>query len=160
MVGTRLAKKIMRRLRFPSREVKKVENLVQYHMYPLHEEITKKTIRRWLNRMEPENFRDFLRVRLADRHGNRRTGKGFEPGFYRTVRLLREIEKSREAFSMRDLAVNGKDLMKAGIQPGPGMGRILEGLLERVLDEPGLNQKNILIRLAKEIEAEEGKTFS
>ncbi len=61
---------------------------------------------------------------------------------------------------MRDLAVNGKDLMKAGIQPGPGMGRILDGLLERVLDEPGLNQKNILIRLAKEIEAKEGNAFS
>ena len=53
------------------------------------------------------------------------------------------------AFSLKDLAVKGKDLVAAGFEPGPRMGRILSALLEAVISEKVPNEKGELIEYAK-----------
>ena len=56
------------------------------------------------------------------------------------------------ALNMRDLAVNGRDLMsELGMKPGPELGKILEALLELVLHDPSLNTRESLLRAAREI---------
>ena len=61
---------------------------------------------------------------------------------------------SRAAFECRktrDLAINGNDIMREfGLAPGPVVGQVLSHLLEAVLDEPSVNQRESLIRLARE----------
>ena len=52
---------------------------------------------------------------------------------------------------MADLAVNGKDLIRYGLKPGPRFGRILEALLERVLEDPTLNDEDVLMAMAAEL---------
>jgi len=52
--------------------------------------------------------------------------------------------------STRDLAINGKDVMQEfGLAPGPLVGKVLNHLLEAVLDEPGLNRREVLLALVK-----------
>lgn len=64
----------------------------------------------------------------------------------RTERLLRE----GAVLSIKELAVNGEDLMTAGVPKGPKIGALQRYFLERVLDEPSLNQKNVLLSLLPE----------
>jgi poly(A) polymerase/tRNA nucleotidyltransferase (CCA-adding enzyme) len=65
------------------------------------------------------------------------------------VRVQEEITAAN-AFSLRDLKVDGNDIMKElDIPPGPRVGQILNALFERVLDEPQLNSREKLIELAK-----------
>jgi hypothetical protein len=67
------------------------------------------------------------------------------------LRVEEEIQRAN-AFSKRDLAVDGHDVMAAlGLRPGPEVGRITDAIFERVLDEPELNEKERLLDLAKEI---------
>jgi tRNA nucleotidyltransferase (CCA-adding enzyme) len=57
----------------------------------------------------------------------------------------------RDPIALGDLAVTGDDLREAGIQPGPVLGRILQQLLERVLDDPALNARDTMLALAQQI---------
>jgi tRNA nucleotidyltransferase (CCA-adding enzyme) len=72
---------------------------------------------------------------------------------YALEALWRRVEeeiRAANAFSLRDLAIDGNDVMRElGITPGPEVGRILSALFERVLDEPALNTREKLIELAK-----------
>ena len=55
---------------------------------------------------------------------------------------------------VKDLAVSGADVMRVlGVGPGPQVGQVLNRLLERVLDDPALNQKETLERLIPEVAA-------
>lgn len=60
-------------------------------------------------------------------------------------RLTEEIRERGDCLDLKHLAVDGQDLIAAGIRPGKEMGRALEGLLEWVLEDPGRNHKDILL---------------
>jgi poly(A) polymerase/tRNA nucleotidyltransferase (CCA-adding enzyme) len=64
---------------------------------------------------------------------------------------LKKIIHKETALSLKDLAVNGRDLMEAGIPGGPVLGTVLEQLLETVLDDPEMNTKERLLPLAKNL---------
>lgn len=150
IVGARLAGKVMRRLKFSTREIELAQLLTRVHMYGFQSDISKKTVRRWLHRIGREQFRIFLRLRLADRRGNRRQSAGWEPGFYRVVRMLREIERDQDALDLKDLAINGHDLLDLGMEPGPAMGALLNQILEEVLEDPLVNDRSTLLQWARE----------
>lgn len=57
------------------------------------------------------------------------------------------ILAERQCLTLKDLAVNGRDVIAAGIEPGPEVGRVLEKLLERVLSEDIPNERKILLKL-------------
>lgn len=60
------------------------------------------------------------------------------------------IRERGDPITRGDLAVNGRDLLEAGVSPGPAVGEVLERLLERVLDDPTLNRKDTLLTLARD----------
>ena len=60
-------------------------------------------------------------------------------------RLYEEIVREKDCITLKDLAVDGRDLIKAGFPAGPLLGEILKHLLEQVLEEPGKNQKEELL---------------
>ncbi len=151
VVGARIAGKVMQRLRFSREEIEFAQRLTRIHMYPFDPPPSKKTVRRWLSRVGPENFRPLIRLKIADRVGNRRQPRRLEPGTWQTIRLLREIERDRDALTLRDLKINGNDLIAMGMSPGPLLGEILNSLMEQVLDDPSCNRRELLLERAEKL---------
>lgn len=63
---------------------------------------------------------------------------------------ISRILYEKPPMSIKDLAIKGNDLIKIGFQPGPEMGRVLDVLLEVVLEDPDKNERNLLLELAAE----------
>lgn len=144
--GARMASAVMHRLRFSNAEIEHAERLIANHMADLGPRIRAGGARRLLRRVGPERIRDLLRLQIADRQGNRKK-EGFQEGFWRFVRMVRRIERENDALSLRDLKLGGRELIALGLPPGPLFARLLQGLLERVLDDPQLNDGTVLLDL-------------
>lgn len=151
VVGARIAGKVMHRLRFSREEIEFAQLLTRIHMYPFDPPPSKKTLRRWLSRIGPKAFRPLIRLKIADRLGNRRQPRRLEPGTWHTIRLLREIERDRDALTLKDLKITGHDLIEMGMSPGPLLGEILNSILDQVLDDPTCNQREILLKKAEKL---------
>ena len=68
------------------------------------------------------------------------------PVFLEQLRsLYEEIEREGDCLTIKDLAVNGRDLIQAGITPGPQLGLALQQLLEIVLEDPEKNTREYLL---------------
>ena len=65
-------------------------------------------------------------------------------------RLWAEIEEAGDCISLKTLAVNGGDLLAAGVERGKMFGELLSWLLDQVLEQPDLNQKEVLMEKLKE----------
>ncbi|MDP3725433.1 MAG: HD domain-containing protein, partial [Nanoarchaeota archaeon] len=138
VVGARMVKKIMERLKF-SREVsEKVTHLVRYHMFFYNTgEVSDAGVRRFLARVGVENIDDLIKIREADR-----IGSGVPKAKpYKIRHLLFMIDKvRRDPITPKMLKVNGEDIMKIlDIPPGPRVGWVLSALMDEVLEEPKRN---------------------
>jgi hypothetical protein len=87
-------------------------------------------------------------ARLADRKANL-AKKGIPFSFKKLVRKIRIIQTTKQPVTVKDLAINGKDLIDLGLRPGPLFGKFLNNALELVLEQPEQNQKEILLEFAK-----------
>lgn len=145
--SARIAEKIMERLRFPLKTTKAVSHLVKQHMFHYEPTWTDAAVRRFIVRSGKESVQDLFELRRADCYGI--TGIRTEPPFLGEFgeRIQAIIEKEC-AFSLKDLAINGHDLAKQGIPPGPLTGLILGELFETVLDDPSLNTADRLKEIA------------
>lgn len=144
-VGADMAKKIMTRLKFSNEDIERVYNIIKGHMYYFTDETKDKTIKKFM--ALPES-RSILRARLADRKANL-AKRGIPFSFKKLIRRIRVIEQTKQPLSVKDLAVNGNDLIGLGLKPGPLFGKFLNNALELVLEQPEQNQKEILIEFAK-----------
>ncbi|MDP3763938.1 MAG: HD domain-containing protein [bacterium] len=152
VVGARLARNILTDLRFPKEIIEKTIKLVRWHMFFSDtEEITLSAVRRMVRNVSPELIWDLIDVRTADRIG---TGRPKETP-YRLRKYKSMIEEVlRDPISVKQLAVNGADIMKlTGATPGPNIGFILEILLSEVLENPKLNTPEYLGQRIGELHA-------
>ena len=144
-----LADAILRRLKAPTALRERVVLLVEQHMTPLIPD--KKILRRRLSAFGPEALHQLLALQEADWNG-RGVEEVRENGDFEEIRrILAEIEAENACLSLKDLAVNGHDLMAAGIT-GPAIGKTLNRLLNLVLDEQLPNEKNALLVAATQEE--------
>jgi poly(A) polymerase/tRNA nucleotidyltransferase (CCA-adding enzyme) len=152
VVGAKITKKIMERLKFSKKISDKVVHLVRHHLFYYNvDEVTAAGVRRFLSRVGSENIDDLLKLREADR-----IGSGVPKAVpYKTRHLLFMIDKvKRDPISPKMIKLNGNDLMKSlDINPGPRIGWILGILLEEILDNPELNDKATLEDRAKKLNA-------
>lgn len=140
-----IAEEVLRRLKFDNDTLHKVCKLVLYHDYRMPE--TPKNVRRAMNKIGTELFPDYLEVRRADILAQSMYLRDEKlKSIEETKRIFEEIVKDSQCVSLKELAVSGKDLIKAGMQPGPEIGATLERLLELVLDDPNLNTKEELLK--------------
>lgn len=140
-----IAEEVLRRLKFDNDTLHKVCKLVLYHDYRMPE--TPKNVRRAMNKIGTELFADYLEVRRADILAQSMYLRDEKlKSIEETKRIFEEIVKDSQCVSLKELAVSGKDLIKAGMQPGPEIGATLERLLELVLDDPNLNTKEELLK--------------
>lgn len=147
-VSSEITDNIMKRLRFDNETRNNVVELVYYHDATF--EVGKKYVKRWLNKIGEEQFRRLLEVRKADILGQK---PDFEQSRIDKVnnieQILEEVLQEDECFSLKDLAVNGKDLMDIGYKTGRQLGAALQGLLDCVIGEEVNNNKEELLELAK-----------
>ncbi len=148
IVGAKMAFQILDRLRFSKEIVEKAVHLVRCHLFYYNVgEVTAAGVRRFLQRVGPENVPDLLKVREADR-----IGSGVPKAFpYKLRHLLFMIDKVKhDPVSPKMLKINGTEVMKIlGIEPSPRVGQILAILLDDVLDEP---KKNEAVSLKERVE--------
>jgi len=151
VIGASITKRIMRRLRFSNDDIEYVTRLVRHHMFYYTEEWTDSAVRRFMRNVGLDLLDDLFVLREADRIGS---GKR-QPGSVSISKLKARIQKIIEeenAISLKDLKINGYDIMnELGIKPGPTIGKILNSLLQIVIDDPSQNEKEKLLSLAKEI---------
>ncbi len=143
VIGARMAKEVLKRLKFPQEMTEKISKLVRYHMfYYLPEEVTESSVRRLVANIGKENVEDLLKLREADRIGSG-TPKAIP---YKLRHLKFMIDKvARDPISPKMLKVDGNDIMKLlEIPPGPKVGMIMNALMEEVLDDPTRNTREYL----------------
>lgn len=141
-----MTKEILRRLKFDNDTLHKVTKLVQYHDYRMPAE--HKNVRRAMNRIGEELFPYYLEVRMADTLAQSMHLREQKIKNLIDIRACYEdILQRKECVSLKSLAINGSDLIAAGMQPGKRIGEILGALLELVLEHPEYNTKEKLIEL-------------
>jgi tRNA nucleotidyltransferase (CCA-adding enzyme) len=147
IVGARMVKEIGRRLRLSKTDIDRLYVLVRYHMFHYQPFETDAAIRRFMRKVGLNNVNDILDLREADR-----LGSGARKTSWRLEEMKeRMIEQLHQPFSIKDMKINGNDLMsELGLKPGPQLGQILKNLFEKVLENPELNKKEKLLELAQQ----------
>ena len=144
--SARIADEVLHRLKAPNQLREQVTELIGLHMTKIEPE--RKAVRRWLGRLGPEAMDALLTLQEADM-GSKGTGKGEEMLQFPQLRsLIDEIRAEDACLSLKDLAVNGHDLMALGFS-GREVGERLHYLLDLVLDEKIENTKEALLEAAK-----------
>jgi putative nucleotidyltransferase with HDIG domain len=151
IVGADLAEAICRRLKLANRERERVCLLVAQHMFFYLPEWSDGTVLRFLRNVGPENVEDLFALRVGDVRA-----RGMDEDPDREIGELRrrigEALAKQAALKITDLALGGAEVMSAlGLAPGPQVGRILKGLLERVTDDASLNTKDGLLAILPEV---------
>ena len=145
-----LARGILTRLRWPNAFTDTVCHLVREHMFHYTEDWSDAALRRFIVRAGAEHLENLYRLRHADAYAM----AAQEPPADFLLPLAERVDKilaAEQALSLKDLAVSGRDLMRAGIRPGKTMGIILAELLETVLDDPEQNTREKLMEIAEKI---------
>lgn len=148
--GEKITRKVMRRLKFDNDTTDKVTKLVLYHDYDIAP--TEAGVRRAVSRIGEDIFSMIFTVRRADiaaQSDYMREEKLAKVAYIE--KLYKEVLARKDAVTVKDLAISGNDLIAEGMPPGRQIGETLSALLERVLDDPSLNTKEILLKLYKEV---------
>jgi poly(A) polymerase/tRNA nucleotidyltransferase (CCA-adding enzyme) len=148
-VGEFKARQILRRWKFDKETVAEVAHLIRNHMFWYETHWTDSAVRRFIRKIGLEYIPALFALRRADNIGS----GARSPRMHALEALWQRVQEqiaAANAFSTRDLKIDGHDIMRElGIPPGPEVGRILNELFERVLDEPSLNTREKLIEIAK-----------
>lgn len=143
-----IAKNILRDLKFSNEIVNNVVQLIKYHDADISE--NSKSIKRWLNRLGEVQFKRLLKLKHADVMG--------QSDYKRQEKLktLQDIEKAliqvleeKQCFSLKDLAINGRDLIQIGIIDGKQIGQNLDNVLKQVIENNIENNKDDLLSFIK-----------
>ncbi|MFL5982596.1 MAG: CCA tRNA nucleotidyltransferase [Gaiellaceae bacterium] len=143
--GARITKDVLTRLRYPTRLREYVTRLVRAHSFPL-DHVDELFARRFLRDHGEELALDLVAHKEADLHG-KRVGQAELDAAARLRGLLAQ-ERDRP-HRLQDLAVDGGDLLALGYDEGPELGRVLESLLDAVVDDPSLNTREQLLDRAR-----------
>lgn len=148
--GVDMTKAILRRLKFDNDTLGKVTKLVQFHDYRIPAE--SKRVRKAMNKIGEELFPLYLEVREADIMAQSEYMREEKLQNIRDMEMCyKEILEKKECVSLKTLAVSGSDLIADGMQPGKEIGFVLNTLLEKVIEQPELNTKEILLKMRKEL---------
>ena len=144
------ARKILRRLRFDNETIRRVTTLVQVHSF--YPEPTQEGVRRAVARIGPDLFDDFLLVKRADIAAQIPESPNIRlETIDRIEQLYEQILFRGDCLDLSSLALTGKDLIEDGMEKGPKIGEVLNGLLDMVLTDPSLNEREILLEKSREL---------
>jgi len=137
---------ILKRLRYDNKTIENVRVLIRYH-YLKDISIKEKGIKRFIRNVGEERLEDIFKLNIADIKG-----KSDIAGMDKINNLkekTRLILEKKEPLNKKDLNINGEDIKKIGVKEGKTIGKILDFLLDKVLEKPDLNNKKTLIDITK-----------
>lgn len=145
-----IARDIMKRLKFDNDTLNKVHRLVLNHsLYP---EVSPEGVRRSVRQVGEDLFPLFLQVKRADILGQNPAVHEKKLAYLQEVKsLYQEILERGDCLSLKTLAITGKELIEDGVKPGKGMGKILEQLLDEVLEVPDRNTREWLLERSRQL---------
>ena len=146
-VSATMAQEVLLRLKAPTALREQVVALIDKHM--IWFEVSKKVIRRWISRLGFEMFQDLITLQRSDCMATGTASEAEKAHFDEIEALIREIEAEKSCLTLKDLALNGHDLMALGYR-GKAIGEALNRLLSRVLEEELPNEKAALIAALEE----------
>jgi poly(A) polymerase/tRNA nucleotidyltransferase (CCA-adding enzyme) len=158
IIGAKIAKEILQRLRFSKKDIEKIVKLVRYHLFYYNVgEVGEASVRKLVREVGQENVDELLQLRMCDRIGS--GVPKAEPYKLRHLRYI--IEKvSQDPVSVKMLEIKGNDIIQLlKISPGPKIGYILNILLSNVLDDPKRNKRQELEKEVKKLSKLEEKDF-
>lgn len=149
LVSEEMTRKILKRLKLDNQTIFTVTRLVRYHDHYIGE--TSKAVRRSILEIGEEIFPLLLQVKRADIEAQSEYLKKEKEEHLETVqKLYEDILRKKQCVSLKELAVSGSDLIREnGMQPGKEVGEVLSCLLDLVIEDPALNQKETLLQRAK-----------
>ena len=138
VIGAKIARVIMERLKFDAKTTDKVVWLVERHMFFFTEETRDSRLVKLMGEAEDMglDIRDLMRLRLADRKGNLAKAKRAKitRAFKKTIGKIRKLEREDAALKVTDLQISGHDLIELGFKPGPVFKEILEAVFNEVAE--------------------------
>ncbi len=140
-----IAREVLHRLKFDNDTISRVTKLVRFHDYRMPADAV--SVRRAMNLIGEDLFPDYLEVRQADilaQSEYQREEK--QQTLDEITALYEDIVEQKQCVSVKELAVTGKDLIDAGMQPGTELGDKLNELLDLVIENPELNTKEELLK--------------
>ncbi|NMC56361.1 MAG: HD domain-containing protein [Eubacteriaceae bacterium] len=147
-ISAKIAQDTMRKLRYDNNTISRVYNLIYYHDTKIL--CDKISVKRWLNKIGAEEFMLLLEVKRADAKAQNPLYIEERLKIYENIEnLADDIIKNGECFSIKDLAVNGDDLISLGLIRGEIIGNTLNRLLDMVIEEKAQNNKKELLDIVK-----------
>ena len=142
VIGAKMAKRILRDLKYSNEIIENVTNLIRWHMFFSDpDQVTLSAVRRIITNVGKEHINELLNLRICDRIG---TGRPKEQPFRLRKYMSMVDEAMRDPVSVGMLKIDGRKIMELGEKPGPRIGWILHALLEEVLDDPKKNTEEYL----------------
>ncbi len=142
IVGGQIAKQICARWNMSKNDSSRIYKLVRWHLFSVNEFQTDKAIRRFIRNIGEENIQDIIDVRIGDRLGSGSTRESWRLKKFRE----RLVEVNKTNFEIKDLKVNGVDVMEIfDIKPGPDIRKVLEHVFEKVDSEELINERDLLV---------------
>ncbi|NMM64817.1 CCA tRNA nucleotidyltransferase [Clostridium sp. P21] len=142
-VSTEIARKILTKLKFDNKTIDTVCVLIYEHMSKF-DKIKPYNIKKFMNRVKIENLEDLFELQIADIKGSAKEYQDFS----KILMLKHKCEiilNERQPLNIKDLNINGSDLINLGIKQGKQIGEILKVLLDKVLENPNMNSKEKLL---------------
>jgi tRNA nucleotidyltransferase/poly(A) polymerase len=142
-------------LHFSSADVERVSLLVRHHMVIYSPEWTDAAVRRFIARIGREHVHDVIDLAIADVRTQGRSDFLVPLAEELRTRVQGELDKG-SVIDRSALAVSGRDVMAhLGLEPGPRVGEIIAELLDRVVEDPSLNEREVLLEIASELHGEQ-----
>lgn len=139
----KIAREILNRLRYDKNTISTVVRLICEHDNRFRPEV--KAIKRVLNKLGPEDTRRLIVIQKADNLSqNPEMVKSGMQSLFESEKILEDIIKEGEAFSLAQLELTGKEVIDMGVKPGPEVGNVLQMLLDGVIDGILENEKEAL----------------
>ncbi|MBI4028767.1 MAG: HD domain-containing protein [Candidatus Blackburnbacteria bacterium] len=148
IIGSRQVKEIADRLRLSKKQKDKLWILVRWHQFSVDDKQTDSALRRFIKNVGVENLQDMLDLRVGDRLGG-----GVQETSWRLEKFKKRLEEvQHQPFSVKDLKVNGRDVMEIlKIPSGPKVGQILQKLFEEVEEDQTKNEREYLLERTKQL---------
>ncbi|MGZ8563079.1 MAG: CCA tRNA nucleotidyltransferase [Candidatus Limnocylindria bacterium] len=151
-VGAEMATRVLARLRVPRWRVDRVAAAIRQHMYQYDGSWTDAAVRRFIRRTDGVDRDLLFTLRRADNAASGVAAEGERDQDELERRIADEIERQPGLLVDRRLAIDGHDLQRElGLAPGPRVGRVLDGLVEAVLEDPSRNEREELLSLARNL---------
>lgn len=148
VVGAKQAKEIADRLKLSKNDKGKLWTLARWHQFSVDDRQTDSAFRRFIRNVGVKNLEDMLALRVGDRLGG-----GAQETSWRLEKFKERLEEvQKQPFSVKDLKVNGRDVMETlGLPSGPKVGEILNKLFAEVEQDQTKNEREYLLGRIKEI---------